>query len=283
MSSTRVGFDTVTSFNGWCADNQCNLLPPVCNAMLHQGDGSHLMIMVVGGPNQREDYHINQGEEIFYQIKGSMVLKIVECGSAKDVVIKEGEIFVLPGAVPHSPQRFADTLGLVVERARLDTELDGLRYWTDATATAPLWERWFHCTDLGSSLPPLIKEFMESSERTTRVPSVPLAEAPMPIDTTTMVKPPVPLESFFAGVKKGDWPREFGHKEFSTLLISGLSGIPTLPIETSCWIWVLEGGSVTVNGSLEVTPGACVLVRDLHSWAMTQETVKAVVIYTNAV
>lgn len=37
------------------------------------------------------------------------------------------QIFLLPAGVPHSPQRFADTVGLVIERRRLETELDGLR------------------------------------------------------------------------------------------------------------------------------------------------------------
>ncbi|XP_030045364.1 3-hydroxyanthranilate 3,4-dioxygenase-like [Microcaecilia unicolor] len=83
--------------------------------------------MFVGGPNQRKDYHIEEGEELFFQVKGDICLKIIQHDKHRDIYIREGEMFLLPARIPHSPQRFADTVGLVFERERLKTETDGLR------------------------------------------------------------------------------------------------------------------------------------------------------------
>uniref|UniRef100_A0A3P9J494 3-hydroxyanthranilate 3,4-dioxygenase n=1 Tax=Oryzias latipes TaxID=8090 RepID=A0A3P9J494_ORYLA len=144
----------------WITENQKAFLPPVCNKLMHF---SQLQIMFVGGPNTRKDYHIEEGEELFYQLKGDMCLKIIENGKHKDVHIKEGEIFLLPARIPHSPQRQANTVGLVVERRRLLNETDCLRYFVDNT-TDILFERWFYCENLGTQLVPIIKEFMASKQ-----------------------------------------------------------------------------------------------------------------------
>ncbi|XP_073868012.1 3-hydroxyanthranilate 3,4-dioxygenase isoform X5 [Macaca fascicularis] len=109
----------------WVEENRGSFQPPVCNKLMHQ---EQLKVMFVGGPNTRKDYHIEEGEEVFYQLEGDMVLRVLEQGKHRDVVIRQGEIFLLPARVPHSPQRFANTVGLVVERRRLETELDGLRW-----------------------------------------------------------------------------------------------------------------------------------------------------------
>ncbi|KAI6071776.1 3-hydroxyanthranilate 3,4-dioxygenase [Aix galericulata] len=116
-----------------------------------------LNVMFVGGPNERKDYHIEEGEELFYQVKGDMCLKIIENGKQKDIFIREGEMFLLPARIPHSPQRYRDTVGLVIERERLKTEIDGLRYYV-GESTNVLFEKWFHCEDLGTQLTPIIQE-----------------------------------------------------------------------------------------------------------------------------
>jgi 3-hydroxyanthranilate 3,4-dioxygenase len=97
--------------------------------------------------------------------KGNMNLKIMEKGKPRDVIIKEGELFVLPSRIPHSPQRFQDTMGLVIERERLPEEMDGLRWYT--TEGEPLYEEWFHCTDLGVQLKPVIERFYASEQKQT--------------------------------------------------------------------------------------------------------------------
>ena len=102
------------NFKEWIEQNREMLRPPVCNKVVYQD--TEFIIMVVGGPNSRKDYHVDEGEEFFYQIEGDMTLRVMDSGKQKDINIKEGEIFLLPPKVPHSPQRFANTVGLVIER-----------------------------------------------------------------------------------------------------------------------------------------------------------------------
>src|SRR4030095_3160037 len=109
----------------WIDENRHLLKPPVGNMQVYQGN-KDFIVMVVGGPNARKDYHYNEGEEFFYQREVDIVVRIIdENGKPKDIEIKEGEIFLLPGKVPHSPQRPANTVGLVIERYRREGEKDG--------------------------------------------------------------------------------------------------------------------------------------------------------------
>uniref|UniRef100_A0A674N9M0 3-hydroxyanthranilate 3,4-dioxygenase n=1 Tax=Takifugu rubripes TaxID=31033 RepID=A0A674N9M0_TAKRU len=171
----------------WIKENQDAFLPPVCNKLMHF---SQLNIMFVGGPNIRKDYHIEEGEELFYQLKGDMCLKVIENGKHKDVHIKEGEMFLLPARIPHSPQRQANSVGLVVERRRLLTETDCLRYYVD-NSTSILFERWFYCEDLGTQLVPVIKEFMASKQcKTGRPdPNEVFREPPFHLSTMNVMLP----------------------------------------------------------------------------------------------
>jgi 3-hydroxyanthranilate 3,4-dioxygenase len=144
----------------WISANKSALKPPVGNKLVYDDASCQFKVMIVGGPNTRTDYHINQGEEWFYQLKGDMVLKIVDDGQFKDVVIRQGECYLHPGGVPHSPQRFKDSIGLVIERIRYANEKDGLRwYCREAGCGAVLHQVFFHCTDLGAQLKPVIQQY----------------------------------------------------------------------------------------------------------------------------
>src|SRR3954465_2383037 len=92
----------------WIDENRALLQPPVGNVCVWN---SQFLVMVVGGPNARSDYHINPGEELFYQVEGDTVLRVMEEGSPRGVAIRQGELFLLPARVPHSPQRPAGTVG----------------------------------------------------------------------------------------------------------------------------------------------------------------------------
>lgn len=118
--------NTVVPFLPWIESIKHLLQPPVGNKLMF-GAGQ-LKVMIVGGPNTRKDFHIEEGEEFFYQLKGDMRLDVMERGQKKGIHIREGHCFVLPPRVPHSPQRFADTIGLVIERERQEDEMDGLRW-----------------------------------------------------------------------------------------------------------------------------------------------------------
>ena len=117
------------NLNKWIEKNRHLLKPPVGNKVVYnEGD---FMIMIVGGPNKRKDYHVDPIEEFFYQLEGDMLLKIIDDNKRVDVPIKEGEIFLLPPEVPHSPQRYENTVGLVIERKRLKHELDGFLWFCE--------------------------------------------------------------------------------------------------------------------------------------------------------
>ncbi len=147
------------NFKAWIEEHRHLLKPPVCNAQVYED--AEFMIMVVGGPNSRKDFPVDPGAEFFYQLEGRMTLRIEEDGAIKDVEIGEGEIFMLPPHVPHSPQRYADTVGLVIERKRLEGEEDGLRWYCES-CNHVLYEEFFALTDITKQLAPVMKKFFAS-------------------------------------------------------------------------------------------------------------------------
>jgi 3-hydroxyanthranilate 3,4-dioxygenase len=149
------------NLNQWIEDNKHTLKPPVANKQIYF-DNEDYIVMVVGGPNGRKDYHWEDGEELFYQLKGDISVKIMnENGEPETVHIKEGEMFLLPPRIPHSPQRPENTVGLVIERYRNPGEYDKLMWFCDS-CNDKLHEASFEMTDIVSQLPIVIKEFMDS-------------------------------------------------------------------------------------------------------------------------
>jgi 3-hydroxyanthranilate 3,4-dioxygenase len=149
------------NLRNWIEANRGQLKPPVGNKLVWPD--TEFNIMIVGGPNTRKDYHVDPGEEFFYQIQGDMVLKVIEDRRPRDIPIREGEIFLLPAGIPHSPQRFPDTVGMVVERRRGPQEIDHLQWYCERCG-AVLYDEAFHCTDLGSQLKPIIETFHASRD-----------------------------------------------------------------------------------------------------------------------
>ena len=144
------------NLTAWVEEHRHLLKPPVGNKMVWSD--SEFLVMVVGGPNRRKDFHIEDGEEFFYQIEGDMTLRIIEDGKPRDIAIREGEIFLLPAKVPHSPQRPENTVGLVVERRRKPGELDHLRWYCEECGDV-LHDAAFPLKDLGTQLKPIIETF----------------------------------------------------------------------------------------------------------------------------
>jgi 3-hydroxyanthranilate 3,4-dioxygenase len=160
----------------WIDEHRHLLRPPVGNAMIVNGD---FMVMVVGGPNQRTDFHINPTPELFYQVEGDIVLKVREAGAERDVPIRQGEMFFLPPGVPHSPRRPANTVGLVVEQRRPEGANDHLR-WYCPRCDAVLHDAEFPAKDLATQLKPLLERFhADEAMRTCRACGA-VYEVPVP-------------------------------------------------------------------------------------------------------
>lgn len=147
------------NLKNWIDENRNLLKPPVGNKQIFIENDDYI-VMVVGGPNGRKDYHFEDGEELFYQIEGDIVVRIInEEGVPQDIPIKEGEMFLLPPRVPHSPQRPENTVGLVIERYRREGEMDKLMWFCDECHNK-LYEASFPLKDIGTQIKEAIQVFM---------------------------------------------------------------------------------------------------------------------------
>lgn len=144
------------NLKAWIDENRHLLKPPVGNKCIWE-NGDYI-VMVVGGPNSRKDYHYNKTPEFFYQVEGDINLKIIEDGKPRTVPIKEGEVFLLPAGVPHSPQRGPNTVGLVVETKRPKQMKDAM-LWFCENCGHKLYEEKFYCSNIETDLPRIMKEF----------------------------------------------------------------------------------------------------------------------------
>ena len=148
----------------WVDEHRDLLKPPVGNKMIWQD--AEFLVMAVGGPNARKDFHVEDGEEFFYQVEGDITVRVIENGQVKDIAIKEGEMFLLPAGMPHSPQRPANTVGLVIERRRADEERDHLRWFCEKCGEM-LYDAGFQLVDLGKQLKPLMEAFWADEKKRT--------------------------------------------------------------------------------------------------------------------
>jgi 3-hydroxyanthranilate 3,4-dioxygenase len=155
---------TTINVQQWIDDNRHLLKPPVGNkCVFPNGD---YIVMVVGGPNARKDYHLNKTPEFFYQLEGDIVLNIQENGVAKAIPIKQGEIFLLPARVPHSPKRGANTVGLVIESKRPKRMLDALQWYCEK-CNHKLYEEAFLVANIETDMPKIFDRFYSDATKTT--------------------------------------------------------------------------------------------------------------------
>ena len=151
------------NLNNWIEENRDILKPPVGNKNLYKEAGDYI-VMIVGGPNARKDYHYNETEELFYQLEGDINVRIQEDGKAVDIPIKAGDMFLLPAKTPHSPMRSEGSVGLVIERVRKGTDMqDGLLWFCD-NCNNKLHETYFPLTNIERDFLPRFREFYVSEE-----------------------------------------------------------------------------------------------------------------------
>lgn len=152
------------NFKDWIEENRHLLKPPVGNKCVWK-DGDFI-VMVVGGPNNRKDYHYNETPEFFYQIEGNMILKIMDGDTPKDVHINEGDIYLLPPKVPHSPQRGANTVGLVIEYPRSKKMKDALEWYCE-NCNNQLFRKKFKLDNIETDMPAIFDKYYSSEEKCT--------------------------------------------------------------------------------------------------------------------
>lgn len=152
------------NFRQWIEENRQFLKPPVGNRCVFRD--SEFIVMVVGGPNSRTDYHVDPSEEFFYQLEGDMILKTIQDGSPVDVPIREGDIFLLPANVPHSPRRPANSVGMVIERTRQPHELEGF-IWYCEHCNHKLYEEYLHVSNIETQLAPVFARFYSNAANRT--------------------------------------------------------------------------------------------------------------------
>ena len=158
MSTTRP-----FNLNKWIDENRHLLKPPVGNKNLYI-DSQDYIIMIVGGPNARKDYHYNETEEFFYQLEGSIQLIVQENGAKKVLEMHAGDMYLHPAKTPHSPVRSENSIGLVVEKKRAGKGFtDGL-LWFCENCNHKLHEVYFELHDIEKDFIPHFKNFYNSEK-----------------------------------------------------------------------------------------------------------------------
>ena len=150
------------NFKKWIDEHRHLLKPPVMNQVVYK-DSQNFIVMVVGGPNKRKDFHYNETEEFFYQLEGNIVVKIVEEDKIIDIPINEGDIFLLPANTPHSPRRSEGSVGLVMEVPRPDNVMDGFQWYCE-NCSNKLYEVKVPVKDIVKDLPVVMEKFYSDKD-----------------------------------------------------------------------------------------------------------------------
>ena len=192
MTTTSAPPRTLPPINlkKWVEQHRHEMVPPVSNKYLY--DGEDFFVMLINGPNARNDFHQTNSEEFFHQLQGDIVVRIVEDGKIKDVPVREGETFFVPGNVPHSPTRPPNTLGLVVERRRPPGELEHLQFYCDK-CHALVEDIEFDCKDIVVHFRQAMEDFWADARRSTCKNCGTRVTKPKPIKRITF-EPTVKIE-----------------------------------------------------------------------------------------
>ncbi|MFY8107858.1 MAG: 3-hydroxyanthranilate 3,4-dioxygenase [Bacteroidia bacterium] len=147
----------------WIDENRHLLKPPVANKNLYP-EGTDYIVMIVGGPNARKDYHYNETEELFYQLEGNINVRIQEDGQPVDIKLGPGDMFLCPPGIPHSPGRSEGSIGLVIERVRKGKGYkDGLLWFCDK-CNNKLHETYFELSNIEDDFLPRFKDYYANED-----------------------------------------------------------------------------------------------------------------------
>ncbi|WP_034887041.1 3-hydroxyanthranilate 3,4-dioxygenase [Gillisia sp. Hel_I_29] len=151
------------NLNKWIEQNRDLLKPPVGNKNIYKESADYI-VMIVGGPNARKDYHYNETEELFYQLEGNIEVNVQDNGEKKTMKLGPGDMYLHPAGIPHSPVRHEGSIGLVVERKRLGEEgKDGLLWFCD-NCNHKLYEVYFPLHDIETDFLKHFNHFYGSEE-----------------------------------------------------------------------------------------------------------------------
>ena len=148
------------NLNKWIDENRSILKPPIGNKNLYNKAGDFI-VMIVAGPNSRKDYHYNESEELFYQIEGNINILTQQNNNLVNIEVNEGDMFLLPAKIPHSPVRPKGSIGLVIEKVRTNKDKDGL-IWFCENCNEKIFEEYFHLKNIEKDFNPVFKKFYNS-------------------------------------------------------------------------------------------------------------------------
>jgi 3-hydroxyanthranilate 3,4-dioxygenase len=162
-ASTTQADTGPSSFNlmKWIAENPDKLKPPIGAKTIFREDD--FMVTVVGGPNARTDYHVNQTEEFFFQLKGAVNIRIQHNGKPHDITLPEGHIYLLSANVPHAPMRGPNTVGLIIERIRKPGMTDTHRWYCEKCNNV-LFEKTAQIEVLERDMPPVFEAYYSNPD-----------------------------------------------------------------------------------------------------------------------
>ncbi|CAK8991852.1 unnamed protein product [Durusdinium trenchii] len=285
------GISALHHIEDWYEQNKEQFTPPVCNKLMYRGQ---LSIMFVGGPNTRKDFHLEEGSEFFFQLKGNMELPTIQNGERKLVKIKQGQMFCLPSRIPHSPQRpEAGSFGLVVERRREGKEMDGLIFYEDFnTCKKVRWEKFFRCNDLGKDLPPVIEAYKAWEAAGASAKEFREEDRPVNQEKEIEVPEPFSFEDFLAAnaekLAAGESVNLLGldhpDKEFEVFVIGGRSEQTGKSSDLETWLYQVKGTAhiAVPSGTLALNEGCCCIVSGVNFTVARSEGSIGIVLRQNS-